>query len=69
LHEAEQMERLFRPFERTRVRSTGGEKSTGLGLAIVKSIVSGHHGEIRVESEPGQGTIFHVLLPRSRRAG
>jgi signal transduction histidine kinase len=57
------MEKLFRPFERTRVRSTAGEKSTGLGLAIVKSIVTGHGGEIRVESEPGRGTTFHVLLP------
>lgn len=69
LHEADQMEKLFRPFERTRVRSTGGEKSTGLGLAIVKSIVTGHRGEIRVESEPGQGTTFHVLLPRDRKPG
>jgi signal transduction histidine kinase len=68
LHEVDQMEKLFSPFERTRVRSTGGEKSTGLGLAIVKSIVAGHQGEIRVESEPGQGTTFHVLLPVSRRA-
>jgi signal transduction histidine kinase len=66
LHEVDQMEKLFRPFERTRVRSTGDEKSTGLGLAIVKSIVTGHRGEIRVESEPGQGATFHVRLPMGR---
>ncbi|HYG62199.1 MAG TPA: HAMP domain-containing sensor histidine kinase, partial [Thermoanaerobaculia bacterium] len=69
IHEADQMEKLFRPFERTRVRSTGGEKSTGLGLAIVKRIVTGHQGEIRVESEAGKGTTFHVLLPVSRGPG
>lgn len=60
----DELDRLFRPFERTRVRSTAGEKSTGLGLAIVKRIVEGHHGEIRVESGPGgKGSAFVVTLP------
>jgi signal transduction histidine kinase len=60
---AEELENLFKPFERTRVRSTGGEKSTGLGLAIVKRIVTGHGGDISVESRPGQGATFRVALP------
>jgi len=60
---AEEQVKLFRPFGRTSVRSTSGEKSTGLGLAIVKRIVEGHGGEITVESEVGHGTTFRVRLP------
>lgn len=40
-----------------------GTPGTGLGLAIVKSIVDAHHGRIWVESAPGQGTKFSVVLP------
>ena len=53
---------LFARFARgdsSRARQTGG---TGLGLAIVKAIVEGHHGSIRVDSEPGN-TTFSVRLP------
>lgn len=60
---AHEMDKLFRPFEKTSVRSTGGEKGAGLGLAIVKNIVTGHRGEIRVESRAGEGTAFFVTLP------
>ncbi|HKV09327.1 MAG TPA: ATP-binding protein [Thermoanaerobaculia bacterium] len=60
---AHEMDKLFRPFEKTSVRSTGGEKGAGLGLTIVKNIVSGHGGEIRVESTVGEGAAFYVSLP------
>lgn len=66
---ADELDKLFRPFERTRVRSTAGEKGTGLGLAIVKRIVEGHRGSIRVESEAGRGSTFHVTLPRGGLEG
>lgn len=55
--------RLFEPFSRGSVRST---KGAGLGLTIVKRIVTGHGGEIRVESQPGRGATFQVCLPLGR---
>lgn len=38
-------------------------EGTGLGLSIVKSIVDGHHGRIWVDSVPGKGSTFTVMLP------
>jgi signal transduction histidine kinase len=61
----EELGRLFKPFEKTSVRSTAGEKSTGLGLAIVRKMVEGHHGNVWVESEVGKGSIFYFSLPTS----
>lgn len=57
---AELLGRLFEPFTRG---GAPGAKGAGLGLAIVKSIVTGHGGEIRVESQSGQGATFEVRLP------
>jgi signal transduction histidine kinase len=56
-------QKLFQPFSRTSVQSTGGEKSTGLGLAIVKKIILGHRGLIWVESGIGTGSTFYFTLP------
>ncbi|MCF8369496.1 MAG: HAMP domain-containing histidine kinase [Bacteroidales bacterium] len=61
--EPDELKLLFRPFQTTTVRSTGGEKSTGLGLYIVRRIVEAHEGEIWVESEPGKGSVFSFSLP------
>jgi signal transduction histidine kinase/AmiR/NasT family two-component response regulator len=55
----EQMEFLFQPFYTTKAEVKG----TGLGLSICHGIVKNHGGEIRVESQPGKGAIFTVLLP------
>jgi two-component system sensor histidine kinase PilS (NtrC family) len=52
-------ERLFEPFVTGR---TGG---SGLGLAIVQRAVEAHRGVILVESTPGRGTVFSVVLPSS----
>ena len=54
----EECERLFTPYYTTK------QHGTGLGLAIVQSVVSDHQGRIAVESEPGKGTTFRIVLPR-----
>lgn len=56
---------LFEPFVTTSSKPTAGEPSTGLGLAIVDAIVKGHGGTIAVDSAPGQGAAFTVVLPRN----
>ena len=58
-----EMDRLFKPFGRTSIKSTNGEKSTGLGLVICKRIIEAHSGRITVESEYGAGSRFIVYIP------
>lgn len=60
----DELNNLFRPFQKTSTKSTGGEKSTGLGLYIVKRIVEAHAGEIWAESELGEGSTFSFHLPK-----
>ena len=60
---ADEIEKIFRPFERGRSRAPRGERGTGLGLAIVKRIVEAHGGAIDVASRSGDGSTFTVSLP------
>lgn len=57
----ENLSRVFDPYFTTKNR--GSEKGMGLGLAICYSVVKRHNGLITVESEPGRGTRFTVILP------
>ncbi len=55
-------ERFYR-VDGSRSRDTGG---TGLGLSIVKHVMQRHGGEVTVDSEPGKGSVFCLVLPAPR---
>ncbi len=52
-------ERIFEPFFTTQPAGEG----TGLGLAVARESVRKHGGDVRVSSRPGDGAVFHVVLP------
>jgi len=55
----ENRKRVFEPFFTTK----GLGKGTGLGLSVAYGIIKTHGGEIEVESMPGKGTLFRVMVP------
>ena len=61
--EEEEVPKIFDKFYRVKHPKTRQVMGTGLGLAIVKGIIEAHQGTIEVESSPGNGTTFRILLP------
>ena len=59
----EEIEKVFERFYRGGDELTRKVKGSGLGLALVKQIVEAHGGSVSVESEPGKGSRFTVVLP------
>jgi len=58
----DQQERIFNPFEQQNGQKMSIYGGTGLGLAITKRLLEKMNGEIQVESEPGKGSLFTVVL-------
>ncbi|NNF29656.1 MAG: HAMP domain-containing protein [Gemmatimonadetes bacterium] len=56
--EPDKLDQIFKPFYTTR------HQGTGLGLSICRSVIERHMGSITVESQPGAGSLFTVVLPR-----
>jgi signal transduction histidine kinase len=54
---------IFRKFVRGAASKTASIRGTGVGLAMARQIVTAHGGDISVESQPGEGSVFTVLLP------
>ena len=60
---AQELERIFEKFHRSRSRAATAIEGTGLGLAISRQIVDYHGGKIWAVSEAGKGSTFFITLP------
>lgn len=61
---AENVDKVFDPFFTTKPSGIG----TGLGLSISRKVIESHGGSVEVESEPGKGTRFIIMLPVAEKA-
>ena len=61
--EAKELARIFDPYYRAQFSDTQTRRGAGLGLTLVQQIVVSHGGRVEVESEPGRGSTFRLLLP------
>jgi signal transduction histidine kinase len=61
--EAKDLTRIFDPYYRAQFSDTQTRRGAGLGLTLVQQIVVSHGGRVEVESEPGRGSTFRLLLP------
>ena len=65
---ADDLERIFAPFERAYDPATRDVPGGGLGLTIAKALVELMHGSVWVESQPGQGSAFYLAFPTAEGA-
>jgi signal transduction histidine kinase len=63
----ENIDKIFQFDKNMTTKGTDGEKGTGLGLSLCKEFVEKNGGEIWVESQEGEGSVFTVTLPKSDR--
>jgi two-component system, OmpR family, phosphate regulon sensor histidine kinase PhoR len=59
--------RIFQKFYRVDDRLSREREGSGLGLAIVKHVMKAHDGHVRLESAPGKGSAFTLVLPREMK--
>jgi two-component system sensor histidine kinase BaeS len=58
-----ELKRVFDPFYQVKDHRVDEEGGMGMGLAVVKELVQLHNGRVWVESVPGEGSVFYVVLP------
>jgi signal transduction histidine kinase len=63
--DAADLPHIFKPFHRGRRAVEAQIRGTGVGLSVVRHVLDAHHGDVRVESRPGEGTTVFVTLPVS----
>ncbi len=60
-----EISRIFKRFYRSKDEIVSETRGSGLGLTLVKHITEAHEGKIKVQSEPGKGSTFSIILPIS----
>jgi len=63
--DADDLPHVFKPFHRGRRAVEAQIRGAGIGLTVVRHVIDAHHGEVRLDSRPGQGTTVIVELPVS----
>ncbi|HEV2662210.1 MAG TPA: MASE4 domain-containing protein [Ktedonobacteraceae bacterium] len=64
----DKLKQIFEPYSRIASDDTRAISGTGLGLSIVHEIITMHGGKIWVESQSGEGSLFHIMLPFAVKA-
>lgn len=65
--DAHHIPRLTERFYRVDVEQSREKGGTGLGLAIAKHILTHHRGELKIQSTPGEGSVFTIFLPKAEK--
>ena len=62
-----EIKKIFKRFYRSQNKDSFEAKGSGLGLTLVKHITKAHGGGIEVNSKPGRGSTFSIILPIDRK--